>query len=94
MKVDRLTYVFLFFAALICCRKPYNPRAISSPGSYLVVDDVINTAGATTIKLSRTLPLAGASTINPVQGAAVMIQSHQNNSYPLTEIQPQPQEIL
>jgi len=29
-----------------------------------------------------------------VQGAAVMIQSHQNNSYPLTEIQPQPQEIL
>jgi len=81
MKVDRSTYAFLFFAALKkSCRKPYNLPVISSAGSYLVVDDVINTAGATTIKLSRTLPLAGGSTVNPMQRAAVMIQSHKINS--------------
>ena len=85
MKIKRLIIISLVFAALMSCRKLYDPPAISSPQSYLVVEGTINTSGITTIKLSRTVPLSSATVAPPLGGATVAIQSNQNTSYPLTE---------
>ncbi len=68
------------------CRKPYDPPAIASPGSYLVVEGVINAGSdSTVIKLSRTVNLSNANAVNPVNGATVAVQSNQGSSYPLTQ---------
>ena len=76
--------IFLILAA--GCKKPYNPPAISSPGSYLVVEGIINSgADSTDIKLSKTVNLASSSAVNPVLHAIVSVQSDQNVTYPLTE---------
>ena len=88
MKIEKFVCAFLVFAALIGCRKPYNPPAITSPGSYLVVEGTINTAGVTNVKLSKTVNLAAANTVNPVTGAIISIQSSHGASYPLTESTP------
>jgi Domain of unknown function (DUF4249) len=75
---------FLLSVMLCCCRKPYNPPAITAPASYLVVEGVINAGSdSTTIKLSKTVPLSSTSTYNPVIGATVAVESSQNNSWPL-----------
>jgi len=78
----------LCIAFMAGCKKPYNPSVINSPNSYLVVEGVINAAGITTIKLSRTVNLSGATTLNPVTGAALNIEDNQSNSYPLSEASP------
>jgi hypothetical protein len=71
---------------VIGCKKPYNPPAITAPGSYLVVEGIINAGtDSTIIKLSRTVNLLAATTINPETGAIVAVQSSTNISYPLTE---------
>jgi hypothetical protein len=70
---------------MLSCRKPYNPPAIAFPGSYLVVEGVINANGLTTVKLSRTVNLNSNITANPLTGATVAILGSQNNTYPLTE---------
>jgi hypothetical protein len=49
-KKDYIVLVVLLSIAM-GCRKPYNPPAINSPGSYLVIEGTINTSGVTTIKL-------------------------------------------
>jgi hypothetical protein len=67
----------------IGCQKAYHPPYISSPGSYLVVEGVINPAGLTTIKLSKTVNLAASSTVNPVIGAIVTIESDKGAAYPV-----------
>jgi len=68
------------------CEKLYNPPAIASPGSYLVVEGVINIgADSTNIKLSRTVKLSSTTTVNPEKGAVVMVVSDQNNNFPLVE---------
>src|SRR5580658_8224029 len=68
------------------CRKPYNPPAIASPGSYLVVEGVINAGSdSTIIKLSKTVNLSSKTTTNPVLGAIVSVENDQNVIYPLTE---------
>jgi hypothetical protein len=52
----------------------------------LVVEGVINAgADSTIIKLSRTVNLSSGTTNNPETGAAIVVQSNNNNSYPLTE---------
>lgn len=69
------------------CKKPYNPPAISSPGSYLVVEGVINNGpDSTIIKLSRTVNLSDTTTLNPVLGGTLAVESDQNTIYPLQEI--------
>lgn len=68
------------------CKKAYNPPAISSDNSYLVVEGVINSGGdSTIIKLSRTVKLSATIAINPEQNAQLVVQSDQNVSYYLTE---------
>ena len=71
------------------CRKPYDPPAISAPGSYLVVEGVITSGSdSTIIKLTRTVKLAAQSVVNPVNGATVMVVSDLNVDYPLLQTAP------
>lgn len=67
---------------MVACRKPYSPRVINSPKSYLVVEGVINTNDTTTIKISRTVNISNAHTTNPI-AANVSIESDIGESYPL-----------
>ena len=70
----------------MACRKPYNPPVITAPGSYLVVEGVINAGSDTTaIKPSRTVNLSSTITINPEPNAVLTVESDQNGTYPLTE---------
>jgi hypothetical protein len=76
-----LTIIVIF----VSCKKPYNPPAIASPGSYLVVEGVINAGSdSTIIKLSNTVQLSSATTVNPVLNAVVTVESDQNAVFPLT----------
>src|SRR5580692_1547568 len=79
-------YILFCMIACIGCRKPYTPPAISSSGSYLVVEGAINPGSdSTTIVLSRTVNISSATTVNPEAGATVTVVSDQNASLPLTE---------
>lgn len=77
---------FILMVISVSCKKLYNPPAISAPGSYLVVEGVINNGPDSTIfKLSHTVNLASKITLNPLTGAVLTIESDQNTIYPLTE---------
>jgi len=77
---------YLLLLSLICCKKPYNPPAITAPGSYLVVEGVINSGSdSTIIKLSKTVNLSSPVITNAVLHAVVAVESDQNISFPLTE---------
>jgi hypothetical protein len=77
----------ILMAVIISCKKPYNPPAISAPGSFLVVEGVINNGPDSTIfKLSHTVNLNSKISTNPVLGAVLTVESDQNSVYPLTEI--------
>ena len=69
------------------CKKPYNPKVINSPRSYLVVEGTINTNDTTTIKLSRTVNLTSTTTINPV-AANVTVECDNGSNYGLYEAAP------
>jgi hypothetical protein len=78
---------YLLVLALLCCKKPYNPPAITSSNSYLVVEGVINSGNdSTIITISKTVNLNAVTTLNPVIGAAVIVESDQNQIYQLTDI--------
>ncbi|HEY2580604.1 MAG TPA: DUF4249 domain-containing protein [Mucilaginibacter sp.] len=80
----------VFFAIVVVtgCKKPYDPTVVSSPNSYLVVEGVINSGSdSTIIKLSRTVKLSDKVTSSRVLGALVTVESDQNSSFPLTEIE-------
>jgi len=84
IKLHKACYFLLL--SLLCCRKPYNPPAIASPRSYLVVEGVINSGSDSTfIKLSQTVSLSSTVTVNPVLHAVLTVESDQNAIYPLTE---------
>jgi hypothetical protein len=79
-------YLAILLIFVMACRKPYNPPVIASPGSYLVVEGVINSGSdSTIIKLSKTVSLSTSNTTNPVLGAIVSVESNGNLVYPLTE---------
>ncbi len=85
MKV--LFYIVCFILILfINCKQAYTPPAIASPGSYLVVEGVINNGtDSTIIKLSNTVNIASTSTVNPVFNATVAVEGDNNITYLLTE---------
>lgn len=77
---------WLFILILsIGCKKPYNPKVINSPRSYLIVEGTINTNDTTTIKLSRTVNLNSATTSNPVD-ANVTVECDNGSNYGLLEV--------
>ena len=72
---------------IISCKQAYTPPAITSSGSYLVVEGVINNSSdSTIIKLSNTVNIGSKVSSSPVLNATVAVQGDQNVSYPLTEI--------
>ena len=72
--------------AIVSCRKPYDPPAVSSNNSYLVVEGVINAGpDSTFINLSRTVKISDKIVANPETGAVLTVEGDQNVSYPLTE---------
>jgi hypothetical protein len=78
-----LTLITMLF---LSCKQAYTPPAITSPGSYLVVEGVINNSSdSTIIKLSYTVNIASKTTKSPVLNAKVDIQGDQNTTYHLTE---------
>jgi hypothetical protein len=73
---------YLLALTLVCCKKPYNPPAVSAVNSYLVVEGVINSGSdSTIIKLSKTVKLNNSTTINPLLGATVTVESDQNGTW-------------
>src|ERR1700722_15487645 len=87
--MKKWTYILGLFILFLDCRKPYNPPAIAAPGSYLVVEGVINAGpDSTFIQLSKTVSLSTVTVANPVTGATVAVVGDQNTSYPLIEISP------
>jgi len=84
--MKKLNIILLAAIIFTGCKKPYNPPAIALPGSYLVVEGVINSGSdSTLIKLSRTVSLSSPNAVNPVLGAVVTVISDQGTVYPLTE---------
>jgi hypothetical protein len=85
--MKRADCFLIFLISTIGCKKPYNPPAIIAPGSYLVVEGVIDSGSdSTIIKLSRTVNLSSKVTVNPITGGVVTVESDQNDTYLLTEI--------
>lgn len=85
IKSHPVTWFLFAFIAVAGCRKPYQPPEITSPGSYLVVEGIINSGtDSTFIKLSKTVPLSAKSNFNPVLNAAVTVESSGGASYVLT----------
>jgi len=77
----------LLFAimTITACKKPYDPPATSVPGSYLVVEGVLNSGtDSTIIKLNHTVKLSASTTINPELDALVSIDGDDNSSRTLT----------
>ncbi|MGZ3810729.1 MAG: DUF4249 domain-containing protein [Mucilaginibacter sp.] len=75
--------------AVTGCKKPYTPAIVAADNHYLVVEGVINSGqDSTIIQLSRTVNIAGKSTVNPEMGAQVAVAGDQNVSYPLKETKP------
>ena len=71
---------------IISCKQAYTPPAITSSGSYLVVEGVINNSSdSTIIKLSNTVNISDSVSSLPVLHATVAVQGDQNVTYPLTE---------
>ena len=73
--------------AFLSCKKPYDPKIISSANSYLVVEGVINLSNdSTVIKISRTFNLNSKITSNPELGATVTVEDDNQNIWPLVDI--------
>lgn len=86
MNKSPVIFFFLVLVTSLCCKKPYNPQLVSSSKNYLVVEGVINSGtDSTTIKLSKTVNLDGKTTLNPVLGAVVNVESDQNASIRLID---------
>jgi hypothetical protein len=79
--------VFLaLLTATVACRKPYTPKAIQAPGSYLVVEGVINCgADSTIITLSKTINIATKDSSAFETNAHVTVENESGTSYPLQE---------
>ncbi|WP_158800468.1 DUF4249 domain-containing protein [Pedobacter sp. L105] len=87
MKYLKIAAFCLLPAGILSCKKPYAPPAVTSTNSYLVVEGVINIgADSTIIQLSRTVNISAVVTKNQVAGAAITVESDQNDIYPLNEI--------
>lgn len=82
--ISNIAYILVIAAFAISCKRPYMPPAINAQTGYLVVEGVINPGNdSTKFALSRVVKL-DKSTVSPVTGAQVTIESTSNVSYTLT----------
>lgn len=71
-------------AAVVSCKKPYNPQIISSDNHYLVVEGVINSGNdSTVINLSKTVKLSESVTSLLVSDGTVTVEGEQGGVYTL-----------
>ena len=77
--------ILLFSLLQWHCVQSYVSPYQSPATGYLVVEGYITGNGPTSIKLSRTIPLPGESTIPVVTGAQLQIEGSDNSVYPFTE---------
>jgi hypothetical protein len=79
----------LAFVLNFGCKKSYDPRVVSGPNNYLVVESVINTGtDSTIIRLSRAIPVSSVAKSTPETGAVISIISDANITYPVIETSP------
>lgn len=87
IKNKYISFFILLGCVITGCRKPYTPPAIVAPGSYLVVEGVINSgADSTIITLSKTVNLSQNPSSALVSGAQVHVEAEGGASYPLAEL--------
>jgi len=78
--------VWLLLVA-VACKEPFIPNlAASNNIRYLVIEGTISMNDSTLIRLTRTKKVDTLRTVYPESGAAVVIESDANTSYPLSEI--------
>lgn len=86
VKVFTWSCILFFIVVSQGCKLPYDPPAIASPGSYLVVEGMINSGtDSTFIKLSRTVPLSSGNTHKPELGAQVVVEGDDSSKYLLMD---------
>lgn len=78
-------FVFLILASVIGCRERYDIPYTQPPAGFLVVEGIINAAGVTEVRLSRTTPV-GQRALLTEKGAAVEIQGDNNQRFSLNEV--------
>jgi len=84
--MNRERFFILLLILLAACKKPYNPKVINSPVSFLVVEGVINTNDDSMIKLSRTVNLTSKTTVNPVDNAQLTVEGDDNSRFFLVQV--------
>lgn len=84
--------IFLYISLIliaVSCREHFEAPGGGPDNSYLVVEGVINSGtGSTTIRLSRTVPLADSSRLRPEQNASVRVEGDNNTFAQLYETGP------
>jgi hypothetical protein len=75
--------LFLLFIIINGCKKAYQPAAVTSSASYLVVEGTINNTDSTYIKLSTLVNIASKANSRPVTGAILAVESNSGVIYPL-----------
>ena len=83
MKIIRIIRIvfFMIWIVMIGCREPYNPPELKQSPNYLVVDGFLNSAGPSTILLSRTRGLNDSLPNMPEDGAQVSVTGSQGETY-------------
>lgn len=81
--MKKILYLVLIIA--VGCREVYNAPVKWPDAGYLVVEGFINSAGVTTIKLSRATKLSDGPLIVYENNAAVIIEGDNSESYSLFE---------
>ncbi len=80
------TFYICVAVLLFACREKYIPPFTAPAKGFLVVEGVVNSGqGATSIKLSRSVPLADSSRVKFETKALVRVEGEDNSSYALTE---------
>ncbi|WP_121808592.1 DUF4249 domain-containing protein [Mucilaginibacter kameinonensis] len=80
-------YLLLFLLpgiVFIACKKPYNPKVVDAPNSYLVVEGVINNGSDSTIvRLSKTVNISGNAQTSGVDNCTVSVEGEGGGTYTL-----------
>ncbi|MDB5149314.1 MAG: hypothetical protein JWQ57_3334 [Mucilaginibacter sp.] len=88
----KIINIYILFTVIIgcfmwACKKPFYPKIVNSPDSYLVVEGVINTGNDSTIvKLSKTVNISGNAKSAIVNNASVSVETEGGASYNLLPV--------
>lgn len=80
-----ILFLFCCTVLLFSCTEEYIPELKPSDQSVMVVEGFINISGESNIRLSRSKNFGDSGMYEPVNGAAVVIESEGQQQYPLLE---------